>query len=368
MMIPGAMDTMNMMPTSEDIAQAWQGFTHRMAAMPKVVNALQSVKKGVTPSDVVHTDNKLNLLHYKPQVKQKHNPPIIFAFALVNRPYILDLLPGKSVVEHFVKAGFDVYLIDWGVPSAADKHMTVDDYVNGQLHRCVEYVSKASGCDKVNLLGYCMGGSMTAMYAALHPGKVRNLIQLAAPVDWSDTEGLLSLWCREDVFDIDAFLDAFGNAPPWWLQQSFQMLKPVSNMVEKYLGFYERMEDEKFLGEFFAMETWVNDNIPVAGETFRTFVKDCFQQNKLIKGELVVGGRRVDLGDIVCPVLNLMAKHDHLVPCGQSRTLNDVIGSKDRKSIIFDAGHIGMAVGSKSNRELWPQVCDWLGERCEGVK
>ena len=157
-------------------------------------------------------------------------------------------------------------------------------------------------------------------------------------------------------------LDVYGNAPAEWLQSSFQMLKPVQNYFEKYLTLYENMEDEKFLEDFFAMETWLNDNIPVAGETFRQFVKLLFQRNQLIKGELEIGGHRVDLKDITCPVLNLTAKHDHLVPCSQSLPFNDAVGSTDRKSINFAAGHIGMAVGSKAHRDLWPEACAWLAK------
>jgi polyhydroxyalkanoate synthase len=160
-------------------------------------------------------------------------------------------------------------------------------------------------------------------------------------------------------------IEVFGNAPAEWLQTSFLLLKPVQNLVEKYFNFYENMENEKFIEDFLAMETWLNDNIPVAGETFRQFVKYCFQQNRLINGELEIGNRRVDLQNITCPVLNLMATNDHLVPCGQSRPFNDAVGSRDRKAIEFSAGHIGMAVGSRAHRELWPQACEWLNERSE---
>jgi polyhydroxyalkanoate synthase len=103
------------------------------------------------------------------------------------------------------------------------------------------------------------------------------------------------------------------------------------------------------------METWVNDNIPVAGETFRQFVKDCFQRNLLAQGRMRVGRRTVDLSRITCPVLNLMASGDHLVPCGQSAPFNDLVGSKDRQSITFPAGHIGLSVGSRAQKELWPR-------------
>jgi polyhydroxyalkanoate synthase len=212
-----------------------------------------------------------------------------------------------------------------------------------------------------------MGGTMSAMYTALYPQTVRNLMLLAAPIDWSQRQSLLSVWTDPKYFDVDAFIEAFGNAPSQWLQSSFLMLKPVSNFIEKHLNFYEKMEDEEFVRDFVAMETWLNDNIPVAGEMFRQFVKYCFQENRLIQHRLPIGDRVVDLRRITCPILNLTATADHLVPCGQSLPFNDVVGSTDRESINFPAGHIGLAVGSKAQRQLWPQAADWLARRSESI-
>ncbi|MEM7624118.1 MAG: alpha/beta fold hydrolase [Planctomycetota bacterium] len=104
----------------------------------------------------------------------------MFVFALVNRPYVLDLLPGKSVMEHFVKAGFDTYLIDWGTPAHADRRESLDSNVNGYISRLVYHIEERSGTDQVNILGYCMGGTMSTMFGAIHPQHVRNLILLAA--------------------------------------------------------------------------------------------------------------------------------------------------------------------------------------------
>jgi polyhydroxyalkanoate synthase len=212
-----------------------------------------------------------------------------------------------------------------------------------------------------------MGGTMSAMFTSLHQELIRNLVLMAAPIDWSSRESLLSVWTDEKYFDVDRMIDVFGNAPPQWLQGSFAMLKPVTNFIEKYIGFYEKMTDEKFLEEYFAMETWANDNIPVAGETFRQFVKDCFQRNLLVQGRLKLGAKRIDLGNIACPILNLTASNDHLVPCGQSLPFNDLVGSRDRKAITYPAGHIGLAVGSKAQRELWPKAVDWLVERSDEI-
>jgi polyhydroxyalkanoate synthase len=220
-------------------------------------------------------------------------------------------------------------------------------------------------CDQISILGYCMGGTMSAMYAALHPQKVKNLILLAAGIDFETREGLLNAWTDPKYFDVDKFVDAIGNCPAEYLQACFTMLKPVQNLIEKPLNFLERMEDDAFVEDYFAMETWLNDNIPVPGEVYRQFVKYLYQQNRLVKGTMPVGKHIVNLRNITCPVLNLMARKDDLVPCAQSLPFNDLVGSADRKAIEFPAGHIGLAVGSKAQKELWPQACEWLAARSD---
>jgi len=357
-----------MMPwmlTPTDMQRHWEEFCRKIAATPKVLEVARKVRVGVTPSQTVYRRDTLKLNRYISENPQLFDTPLLCVFALVNRPYILDLKPGKSVVAHFVNGGFDTYKIDWGVPSHAERFLNMEDYIEGYMNGVVDFVRERTGSDKINLLGYCMGGSMSAMYTALHQDKIKNLILMAAPIDWSNQEHLLARWTDAEVFDVDRLIDVCGNAPAEMLQGSFMLLKPVSTLVEKYFTLYDNMENEKFLEDFFAMETWLNDNIPVAGEMFREFVKYCMQQNRLIKGELKVGTKLVNLKKITCPVLNLAAEQDHLVPCGQSLPLEGAIKSDDYEAVTFPAGHIGLAVGSKANRELWPKACQWLGKRSE---
>lgn len=335
----------------------------RMARLPQLWQHAQRVKKGATPSEVVYEEDRLKLLHYLTDKPRKFSTPLVFVFALVNRPYILDLLPGKSVVGHFLQAGFDTYLIDWGVPTHADRHRTLDSYVNGYMVNVMEQVAERTGSRQVNILGYCMGGTMSAMFTALHPQRVKNLILLAAGIDFATRDGLLNVWTAPHTFDVDAFVDAFGNCPPEFLQASFLMLKPVANFIEKPINLIEHAADDKFVDDYFTMETWLNDNVAVPGEVYREFVKYLYQQNLLVKNQLTVGRHLVNLKRITCPILNLMASKDDLVPCAQSEPFNDLVGSTDRKSLKLEAGHIGLAVGSRAQRELWPQACKWLSHR-----
>jgi polyhydroxyalkanoate synthase len=339
----------------------------RMARLPSVAERARAVQKGATPFEVVYEQGKLTLRHYQNQSPIVHKTPLVFVFALVNRPYILDLRPGKSVVEHFIHAGFDTYLVDWGVPDEAERHLTLDDYINGALVNVVDYLCERTGSDRVNILGYCMGGTMSAMFTALHPECVRNLMLLAAGIDFSGRDGLLQLWTDERYFDVDAFVDTYGNAPAEFLQAAFLMLKPVQNLMEKPIAFWERVEDDRYVDDFLSMEAWLNDNIPVPGEVFREFVKYLYQQNRLVQNRMPVGKHTVDLRQITCPVLNIMARRDDLVPCSQSAPFSSLVGSTDRQTIEFEAGHIGLAVGSRAQKELWPQAVEWLADRSESL-
>ena len=351
------------MEAQKALVDEWMANARRLAVWPRVAEQAQRVRKGATPSEVVYEEEHLKLLHYPGNGQINHKTPLLFVFALVNRPYILDILPNKSVVAHFVKAGFDTYLIDWGTATDADRHLTLDDYINGYLRNVVRYIRNRAGSEKVNLLGYCMGGTMSAMFTALHQEYVKNLILLAAGIDFSTREGLLNVWSDAKNFDVDAFVDELGNCPAEFLQACFLMLSPVRNLLGKPVSLMDRMDDAKFVEEYLTMESWINDNVAVPGEVFRDFVKHLYQENLLVKNQMMVGRRVVDLQRIRCPVLNLLATQDTLVPPSQSEPFTRLVCSDDTKTIELAAGHIGLAMGSAAQRELWPQAVKWLAER-----
>jgi len=336
----------------------------RLANIPTLWQRAQNIRKGVSPAVTVYEEDRLKLRHYLGTEKPRYRTPVVFIYALVNRPYILDLKKGRSVVANFVERGFDTYLVDWGIPTPADRHLTLDDYINGYMVNVLDYLRERTGVDRVNILGYCMGGTMSAMFTALHPERVKNLILLAAPIDFSSSDGLLSLWTRPEYFDVDKFVDAFGNCPPEFLQATFLLLRPVGNLIEKPINFYEHLHEERFVDDFLTTETWLNDNIAVPGEVYRQFVKYLYQQNLLTQNRMPVGKHIVNLQNITCPVLNIMAGKDDLVPCSQGTPFNDLVGSKERKTILLEgSGHIGLAIGSRAQKEVWPQACQWLAQR-----
>jgi polyhydroxyalkanoate synthase subunit PhaC len=346
--------------------QAWEGaagLAGKTRVAPDRTETLENVEVGQTPSEVVYEENKLRLLHYEPKTEEQHDVPILIVYALINKPYILDLQPDRSVVQTLLEAGFDVYLIDWGEPSSLDRRLGLDDYVNRYIDNCVDEVRDRSGQESINILGYCMGGTMSAMYAALYPEKVRNLALMASGLCFAGDGGVLEVWGADDYYDPETVTETFGNVPAEFLDVGFALMDPVANNVTKYVRFYDNMEDEDFVENFARMERWLGEGIDVAGVAYEEFIRDIYQENKLMQNELELGGKRVDITNIDMPVLQIVAEYDHLIPPGASKPFNEATSSEDTEILEFATGHIGMSVSSRSHAELWPQVCEWFEER-----
>jgi polyhydroxyalkanoate synthase len=334
-----------------------------MRLLPERIDDLASVEVGQTPSEVIHSENKLDLLHYEALTDDRHDAPLLVVYALINRPYILDLQPDKSVVRRFLEDGFDVYLIDWGEPSRLDASLTLGDYVNRYIDNCVDVVRNRTETDEINVLGYCMGGTLSTMYAALHPEKVRNLGLMATGLCFDDTGGILEQWGSEEYFDPGAITETYGNVPAEFLATGFAQMNPIENYAGKYTILFDNLEDKTAVENFGRMERWVRDGVDVAGEAYRQFIEEIYQENALYQNELVLDGDHVDIGNLTMPVLQIIGSFDHLIPPEASKPFTEVIPSEDTDIYEFPTGHIGMAVSGKAHAELWPRVATWFRER-----
>ncbi|MBE3034302.1 MAG: class III poly(R)-hydroxyalkanoic acid synthase subunit PhaC [Actinobacteria bacterium] len=315
-----------------------------------------------TPKEVVYQEDNCVLYHYEPKVDTPCAVPIVIVYALVNRPYIVDLQQDRSIVQNLLNLGLDIYLIDWGYADRGDMFLTMDDYINGYVDNCVNAVRKRHGLDAVNVLGICQGGTFSLCYASMHPKKVKNLITMVTPVDFSARDSLLNVWVQG--LDVDGMVDTLGNVPGDFMNGGFLMLKPFQLMAQKYVGIVSLLDQQQSMRSFLRMEKWIFDSPDQAGETFRQFIKDLFQDNKLIKGELEIGGERIDLGRVTMPVLNIYATEDHLVSPASSMVLERYVGSKDVTTLPFPGGHIGIYVSRRSQKDLAPAIASWVKERC----
>ncbi len=321
-----------------------------------------TIDTGVSPRDPVYREDKLVLYRYRAHEGVKQNPvPLLIVYALVNRPYMTDIQEDRSTIKGLLASGQDVYLIDWGYPDHADRALTLDDYINGYIDSCVDYICDAHGLDKINLLGICQGGAFSLCYSALHQDKVRNLVTMVTPVDFKTPDNLLSAWAQH--VDVDLAVDTMGNIPGELLNWSFLSLKPFSLTGQKYVNMVDLLDDPNKVKNFLRMEKWIFDSPDQAGEAYRQFVKDFFQRNGLLNGGIMLGDREVKLKDVTCPVLNIYAMQDHLVPPDASKALKGRTGSKDYKELAFPGGHIGIYVSGKAQKEVTPAIGSWLNER-----
>jgi len=314
-----------------------------------------------TPYDIVYEEDRVKLKHYQPTAAAGLRRPLLVVYALINRETMLDLQPGRSVVKTFQDLGVDLYMVDWGYPTRKDKFLTIDDHVNGYMDNCVDFIRAKHKVDQINLMGICMGGTFSVIYAALHPEKLKNLVTTVTPTNFDTDQGLLHIWMR--AVNADRMVDTFGNLPADFMNFGFLLLNPARLMIDKYVGFLENMDNKEFVENFIRMEKWIFDSPDVPGETFRQFLKDCYQKNLLIQNKMEVGGRRVDLKNITMPLLNFYGKYDHLVPPAACEALTREVGSSDTEDVCLDTGHIGIYVSSKCQREFAPKIAAWLKER-----
>jgi len=337
-------------------------FCSKLKAGIDNLSHLNGLGGGATPREEVYREDKLVLFRYTAPGHKLVNPiPLLIVYALVNRPDVADLQQNRSLIRGLLDAGLDVYLIDWGYPDQADRGLTLDDYINGYLDRCVRTICDRHKLAKINLLGICQGGVFGLCYAATNVAKVKNLIAMVTPVDFHTPDNLLNRWLSR--LDVDLMVDAMGNVPGEFLNWIFLSLKPFRLTGQKYVDMVDALSDVVQAETFIRMEKWIFDSPDQAGEAFRQFVKDFFQDNGLINGKVCIGERSVNLRNLTMPVLNVYATKDHLVPPSASQALQHYVGSSDYSEVAFPGGHIGIYVSARAQREVPSAIASWLDLR-----
>jgi polyhydroxyalkanoate synthase subunit PhaC len=336
-------------------------FSQKFAAGIPALQAASGVEVGCSEKEAVFRDDKIVLYRYKPIAKPAGVTPLLISYALVNRPYMMDLQQDRSLIRRLLEQGLDIYLIDWGYPNGADRFLDLDDYINGFLHNCLQHVLDEHRIDAANVLGVCQGGTFSLCYTALNPERVKNLVTMVTPVDFRTPENLLSKWAQD--MDVDAVVDSSGNVSGEMLNMAYVSLMPFRLMQQKYVSLVDILKDPRQVENFMRMEKWIFDSPDQSGDAFRQFTKWFFQENRLVKGTVELGGRKVDLKQITQPVLNIYGRQDHLVPPSASIPMERYIGSKDYTAFEMDVGHIGMYVSGKSQKALPETIAQWLKDR-----
>lgn len=336
-------------------------FGKHITDAPNLVAAPDEITIETTDHDIVYEEDKVRLIHYKPLSEKQRHTPLVIAYALINRFHILDIHPKKSWVRNLLEQGFDIYMVDWGTPTNMDRYLDFDDYVNGYLDNCIEFVKQESQSEKVSLQGYCTGGTLAVTYASLHPENVKNLIATAPVIDgWKDTTVISNIAKHVDV---DKMVETIGNMPPEFMYYCFSVLKPFEQGIEKYVNFFKNIENENFVDNFMRVEKWLADTPPIPGELFRQWIRDIYQENLLIQNKMFIEGRQVSLQNIKMPIFTQVAVGDHLVSPECSMPLHYAVGSQDKTLRIYPTGHVGMIASSLSQKKVLPELGQWLEKR-----
>jgi poly[(R)-3-hydroxyalkanoate] polymerase subunit PhaC len=328
-----------------------------------IVLTAGSARTGATPKDLVWSHRKTSLYRYR-SAERRHRIPVLLVFALINRPEIFDLRPGSSFVEYLLAEGFDVYLLDWGVPGPEDSETGLDYYVCDALPWAMREVLRTSGADELTLLGWCIGGTLCTMHAALQGARsaARNMVLLTTPID--PRESLYWRWVGRDVFDVDFVTDNCDVIPGLGIDIANKLMKPVQNLW----GTYRRLAQDVYDGRadrvaFQTMQKWIADNPPFPARAFREWVTWIYKESRLVRGTVRLRGERVDLHNIEQALLVVTADADHIVPRANTVPLLDHVRSEDITHLALPGGHIGLMAGSKARDRSWGKVAQWLGER-----
>ena len=317
---------------------------------------------GTTPADVVHAENKWTLRRLRPRAAGlAFRTPVLLVPSLINRWYVLDLLPGKSFAEFLSAQGHDVFVIDWGTPSDEDRFLSFDAIVDGYLGRALRVAARLGGAEQAHVLGYCLGGTLAAIHAAAHQERVASLVAVAAPIRFHD-DGLLSAWSRTSTLDLGALVQACGNVPWQLMQSAFHLLRPTLSL-SKAVRLLDRAWDDEFLDGFLALETWGSDAVSFPGAAYRRYIEDLYRGDQLVRGTFAVSGAPVRLSAIEAPTLAITFEHDNIVPWAGAKELVDRVGTNDKEWLHLPGGHVGAMVSRAAARSLWPRISAWWAAR-----
>jgi polyhydroxyalkanoate synthase len=314
---------------------------------------------GSTAKDVLSVRGTMRLNHYRPLADEIYRVPILIVMATTNRGYILDLIPGQSLIEFLLKRGYDVYMLEWAPPKPEEKSLRIEDYVLDFIPHCVERVQQDSGENEVSLIGYCFGGVLSLLYGSIFAdGPTKNLICFTTPIDFRELK-LFANFADRRYFDVDRLIDSVGNMPPEMILSSFELLRPASRVAGQ-VQLWDNIWNDEYVKSYRMFDRWATDTLPLAGEYFRAITKDLMWDNKLLNDTMSVGGRPAHLSSIKVPILHAVAEHDHIVPYDSAKHLIAMVGSSDREEVVLKGGHVSVVAGANAIKRLWPKLDSWL--------
>jgi polyhydroxyalkanoate synthase len=331
---------------------------------------------GNAPKDVVMTRGKLQVARLRPRSDEEYEigtdtfavrrgrfpVPVLLIPPLMVRPYVYDLRPDHSMARTLRDRGYDVFIVDFGVPDREDEGIRLDDYVLDFVPRAVDAALKASGQSQVTLAGYCMGGIFALLHAATHRDeRVKNIVTVGAPVNFAKM-GVVTVAARIGSRHVDGLLDRIGNVPAFAAIQGFKLMSGPK-AITKYADLFLKLYDEQYVRGFDAVNTWVNDLLPYPKEAFKQLVKDVVSENKLLQRTARFGDKLADLETIRQPLLAFAGSSDNIATPASTRDILDIVGSADKRLYEVPGGHVGVVAGNAAPAKVWRPMAEWLATR-----
>ena len=322
-------------------------------------------RRGATPHQVVWRSGPARLRAYRPERASPRATPLLLVTPIINRFRVVDLEPQTSLVGGLLARGVPVYVVDWGAPARIDARLDLEGYVLRLLPAAARAArADAGGEGALDVLGYCLGGTLATLFAATQPERVRRLVTLCAPVRFSCDAphmDLLRRWVAPDAFPVEELTRALGNMPGALIHQGFLWQRPVASAL-KPLRAWRRCDDAAFARSYALLEAWTLDGVDLPGAAYRTLIQALYRDDALFRGRLALGERAVDLGRIRCPVLVVTAEGDTTCPPAAARALLDRVGTppEGRAELSLPGGHVAAVVGRRAPRTLHGPLADWL--------
>ena len=311
-------------------------------------------ERAPSPSREIWREGTTRLLDFAPG---SDGLPLLVVPSLINRYYVLDLLPERSLLADLAARGFRPLAVDWDAPGDAESGFGLDDYVRGRLARALDATRAATGRAPA-LIGYCMGGLLALPLALARPRDIVGLALLATPWDFHAERAESA---RAAAAMLAPWREALGEGvalPVDALQAMFAALDPFL-AVRKFTAFAALDAESPKAREFVALEDWLNDGVPLAGKVAQECLVGWYGENLTGTGRWRLGDLRVNPSRLRCPTLAVVPAQDRIVPPASAAALARAIPGAE--TLTPALGHIGMVASARAPATLWPALGAWLG-------
>src|SRR5262245_38455000 len=315
-------------------------------------------ERAPSPSRELWREGTTRLLDFAPG---STGLPLLVVPSLINRGYILDLLPERSFLAFLAGAGFRPVLVDWDAPGAEERRFGLAESVLGRLARALDALARATGRAPA-LVGYCMGGLLALPLALARPRDVAGIALLATPWDFHAERAESARAAASMLAPWRAVLGPDGELPTDALQAMFSALDPFL-VVRKFRAFAAVDPASPKAREFVALEDWLNDGVPLAGPVAAECLAGWYGENRPGRGEWTLDGVTVAPRALAVPALAVIPEQDRIVPPASAAALARALPRADTLNPAL--GHIGMMASGRAPRALWPAVAAWLGRLAE---